>query len=139
MTTCDIDDNPLSDAMADSGCEDNGTAYMCSDQSPWVVDDNLSYGFAAVKLSGQTEEQWCCACYELTFTSGPASGKKMVVQATNTGADLGSNHFDIAVCMNSNSLTHSLHTYKTATTDLHDSPFRLTDLSIDARRRRGHL
>jgi hypothetical protein len=33
----------------------------------------------------------------LTFTSGPVSGKKMIVQATNTGGDLGQNHFDIAM------------------------------------------
>lgn len=33
----------------------------------------------------------------LTFTSGPVSGKKMVVQTTNTGGDLGDNHFDLAI------------------------------------------
>jgi len=33
----------------------------------------------------------------LTFTSGPVSGKKMIVQTTNTGGDLGDNHFDIAM------------------------------------------
>ncbi|KAF4606139.1 hypothetical protein EYR38_000184 [Pleurotus pulmonarius] len=57
--------------------------------------DDLAYGFAAVSLSGSSESKWCCGCYELTFTSGPVAGKKMVVQATNTGGDLGSNHFDI--------------------------------------------
>lgn len=31
----------------------------------------------------------------LEFTSGPAQGKTMIVQSTNTGGDLGSNHFDI--------------------------------------------
>lgn len=31
----------------------------------------------------------------LTFTSGPVNGKKMIVQATNTGGDLGDNHFDL--------------------------------------------
>lgn len=83
--------------MAVSGCEEGGAAYMCSSQAPWAVDKNLAYGFAAVRTEGQIETDWCCACYELTFTSGPAQGKKMVVQATNTGGDLGSNHFDIAV------------------------------------------
>jgi hypothetical protein len=33
----------------------------------------------------------------LTFTSGPINGKQMVVQVTNTGGDLRSNHFDIAM------------------------------------------
>lgn len=69
---------------------------MCNNQSPWGVSTDLAYGYAAVRISGLTERDWCCACYELTFTSGAASGKKMVVQATNTGGDLGENHFDIA-------------------------------------------
>ena len=47
--------------------------------------------------TGRTERDWCCACYELTFTSGAVSGKKFIVQATNTGGDLGQNHFDLAV------------------------------------------
>lgn len=99
MTTCDIDDSPLDDPDADSGCEEGGTAYMCSDNSPWAVDEDLAYGFAAVSISGGDESSWCCACYELTFTSGPVSGKKMVVQGVNTGADLSTNQFDIAVCI----------------------------------------
>ena len=70
---------------------------MCSDQSPWAVSSDLAYGYAAVNIAGGSESSWCCACYELTFTSGPVEGKKMVVQATNTGGDLGSNQFDLAV------------------------------------------
>ncbi|KAG8849485.1 hypothetical protein FRB91_009852 [Serendipita sp. 411] len=77
-----------------SGC-DGGSAFTCADNQPWAVSDSLAYGFAAVKLSGSSESQWCCQCYQLTFTSGPASGKTMIVQATNTGGDLGSNHFDL--------------------------------------------
>jgi hypothetical protein len=87
----------LSDFTTVSACESDGRAYMCANQSPWAVDDTTAYGFAAVKLSGKTESDWCCACYELTFTSGPVLGKKMIVQATNTGGDLGNNHFDIAI------------------------------------------
>lgn len=33
----------------------------------------------------------------LTFNSGPVAGKTMVVQSTNTGGDLGSNHFDLQI------------------------------------------
>lgn len=62
-----------------------------------AISSTLSYGYAAVKLAGKQESDWCCACYELTFTSGPVAGKKMVVQATNTGGDLGDNHFDLAI------------------------------------------
>jgi hypothetical protein len=70
----------------------------CSNESPWEVNDNLAYGYAAVNIAGGSEASWCCACYELTFTSGPVAGKKMVVQATNTGGDLAGNQFDISVC-----------------------------------------
>ena len=63
IKTCDKNDNPLSDVNTKSGC-DGGSAYMCTDQSPWAVSDDLAYGFAAVKLSGKTESNWCCACYE---------------------------------------------------------------------------
>ncbi|KAF7886014.1 hypothetical protein EAF00_010117 [Botryotinia globosa] len=96
--TCDVKDSPLSDptAVAVSGCN-GGTSYMCSDQSPWAVTDDLAYGYAAVNIAGGSEASWCCACYELTFTSTALAGKKMIVQATNTGGDLGSNQFDLAM------------------------------------------
>ncbi|KAK4101611.1 glycoside hydrolase family 45 protein [Parathielavia hyrcaniae] len=98
IRTCDRSDNVLNDGgNTRSGCDSGGGAYMCSNQSPWAVSDSLAYGWAAVNLAGSSESQWCCACYELTFTSGPVQGKKMVVQASNTGADLGNNHFDIAM------------------------------------------
>ncbi|SPO02240.1 related to Endoglucanase-5 [Cephalotrichum gorgonifer] len=98
LGTCDRSDNPLSDGGSTrSGCDSGGSAYMCSSHSPWAVDDNTAYGWAAVRINGQTENDWCCACYELTFTGGPVNGKKMIVQATNTGGDLGQNHFDIAM------------------------------------------
>ncbi|KAK1021141.1 hypothetical protein LTS16_026710, partial [Friedmanniomyces endolithicus] len=50
ITTCDIHDKPLTDANAASGCNSGGTAYMCSDQSPWAVNDTMAYGFAAVSI-----------------------------------------------------------------------------------------
>ncbi|KAF8863220.1 hypothetical protein BDZ45DRAFT_572426, partial [Acephala macrosclerotiorum] len=96
VTTCDISNNPLTDYNAVSGCS-GGDAYMCSNESPWAVSDDLAYGYAAVNIAGGSEDSWCCACYELTFTSGAVAGKKMVVQATNTGGDLGSNQFDISM------------------------------------------
>jgi len=40
----------------------------------------MSYGFAVMMSTGS-----CCRCYELTWTSGNARGKKMVVQAINAG------------------------------------------------------
>lgn len=98
IRTCDKNDNPLNDGgNTRSGCDSGGGAFMCSNQSPWAVNDDLAYGWAAVNIAGSNENAWCCACYELTFTSGPVQGKKMIVQASNTGGDLGNNHFDIAV------------------------------------------
>jgi hypothetical protein len=96
VTSCDAQDRPTSNYDAVSGCN-NGATYMCSNQSPWAVSDSLSYGYAATTIAGGKESSWCCACYELTFTSGAVKGKKMVVQATNTGGDLSSNQFDLAV------------------------------------------
>ncbi|KAI6198649.1 Cellulase [Aphelenchoides besseyi] len=97
VQTCGVDDKPLNDGgNTASGCNGGG-AYTCSTQQPWAVNDTTSYGFAAANIGGSSESQWCCACYKLTFTSGPVSGKDFVVQVTNTGADLGSNHFDLQI------------------------------------------
>ncbi|KAF4450652.1 endoglucanase type K [Fusarium austroafricanum] len=93
--TCDKKDNPISNTNAVNGCEGGGSAFACTNYSPWAVNDDLAYGFAATKLSGGSESSWCCACYAMTFTSGPVKGKKMIVQSTNTGGDLGDNHFDL--------------------------------------------
>lgn len=99
VRSCRANDSPLTNMNERSGCDSGGTAYMCTNQSPWVnpSDPNHSYGFAAVKLSGRSERDWCCACYEITFTSGPVAGKRMTVQATNTGGDLGVSHFDLQI------------------------------------------
>jgi len=82
-------------AWTTSGCAVGGEAFMCNDQQPWEINDKLSYGFAAANISGSDEEHWCCACFKITFTSTSIAGKQMIVQITNTGGDLGENHFDI--------------------------------------------
>ncbi len=97
VAACSADDSPLADLMERNGCDENGSAFTCSNQQPWAVNDTLAYGFAAAHMSHTTEVSTCCACYQLAFHSGALQGKSMVVQVTNTGADLGSNHFDIAV------------------------------------------
>jgi len=77
-------------------CDGGKNGYMCNDNQPWAINDNLAYGFVAASLSGQgSQKDWCCSCQRLEFTSGPVKGKQMVVQVTNTGGDLGENHFDI--------------------------------------------
>lgn len=95
--TCDVKDNPLSNYEAVSGCESGGTAFTCTNQAPWAANSLVSYGFAATAISGGTEASWCCACYALTFTSGKAKGKVMLVQSVNTGGDLSGNQFDLQI------------------------------------------
>jgi len=95
VLTCDANQNVISDSNTVSAC-DGGTSYMCANQTPIQISSNIAYGFAAVNIAGGSEATWCCACYQLTFTSGPGEGNIYVVQATNTGGDLGSNQFDLA-------------------------------------------
>ncbi|KAK3336083.1 RlpA-like double-psi beta-barrel-protein domain-containing protein-containing protein [Cercophora scortea] len=98
VQTCDKNDRVLNDGgNTKSGCDSGGSAFMCSNQSPWAVNETVAYGWAAVNIANSNEAAWCCACYELTFTGGAVQGKKLIVQATNTGGDLGNNHFDLAI------------------------------------------
>lgn len=77
VRTCNRQGTLLTDPNAVSGC-DGGDSFTCTNMSPWIVDDNTAYGFAAVNIAGGNERTWCCECYELAFTSGPVAGKKMV-------------------------------------------------------------
>ncbi|KAL1878211.1 homocitrate synthase lys21 [Diaporthe australafricana] len=92
-----VKDSPLSNYEAVSGCESGGNAFTCTNQAPWAANSLVSYGFAATSISGGTESSWCCACYALTFTSGKAKGKVMLVQSVNTGGDLSGNQFDLQI------------------------------------------
>ncbi|KAJ9629959.1 hypothetical protein H2203_002344 [Taxawa tesnikishii (nom. ined.)] len=98
VTTCDINDQPLTDYNAASGCS-GGSAYMCSSQSPWAVNDTLAYGFAAVNIAGGSEAPGAALATSLPSPPprSPESPQTMIVQATNTGGDLGSNQFDLAM------------------------------------------
>lgn len=96
---CSVDGVTLiPDFEAPSACQKDvvGTAHMCESQQPWAISDSLSYGFAAAALPGGESES-CCKCYALTFTDPPIRGKQLVVQVTNTGADVGSNQFDLQI------------------------------------------
>jgi len=99
--SCTADDEPIS-LDAGTGCN-GGTAFACSQQQPWAVNDTFSYGFAGVFLTkdmvgGATEDAWCCACYQLDFTGEPLRGKSMIVQASNTAYDVTTaNRFSLAV------------------------------------------
>ncbi|GME71814.1 unnamed protein product [Ambrosiozyma monospora] len=96
VRACDANGDVLTGNSFQSGCN-GGEAYMCNDQTPWAVNDNLAYGFGAASVSGATDETLACACFKLSFTSTAIQGKEMVIQITNTGGDLGSNQFDLAM------------------------------------------
>lgn len=86
----------LYDSNTASGCG-GGEAFVCNNQKPWAVNDQLAYGFAAATIPGLSEEGRCCACYKLDFTSGPIKGKTMIVQVTNSGSDVHPNQFDLQI------------------------------------------
>ncbi len=102
LPSCSAGDQPLSDIDAASSC-DGGGAYMCHSLIPWAVSNTLSYGFAATS-SGDV----CGRCFQVDFTgtsynggndpgSAALQGKRMIVQATNIGFDVGGGQFDILV------------------------------------------
>lgn len=101
IEACTADNKPTDDS-AGTGCN-GGTAYQCAEQQPWVVNDTMSYGFAGVYIlpsftHGGIEDAWCCACYQLDFTSEPLIGKSMIIQASNTAYDITTaNRFTLAV------------------------------------------
>ncbi len=101
VESCSWDDKPI-DVTAGTGCN-GGSAFQCSDQQPWAVNDTFAYGFAGAFIlpaltHGGIEASWCCACYQLDFTSAPLIGKTLVIQASNTAYDIiTTNRFTLAV------------------------------------------
>jgi len=94
--------NAVVDVNMQSSCNGGG-AHMCSGLTPWAVNSNLAYGFAATS-NGDV----CGRCFQLQFTgashnggddqgSKALSGKTMIVQAINIGFDVGGGQFDIAI------------------------------------------
>jgi hypothetical protein len=98
--SCGVSDNNMGASDAANACFDNGPAYMCWNEAPWVLDDTLSYGFAA--HNGVP----CGRCFQLQFTGTAANGspagasalngKTMIVQVTNIG-NISSNQFDLLI------------------------------------------
>jgi len=74
---CDINNNPLTKPLdTQSGCA-SGTGYLCDLYAPVPVSDELSYGFATMPTAN------CCKCFQVTWKSGAAAGKQMIVQVVN--------------------------------------------------------
>jgi hypothetical protein len=101
VLSCTADNKPT-DIQAGTACGTGGTAFGCSNQQPWAVNDTFSYGFAGAwimpNLMSGIEGGWCCACYQLDFTSDPLRGKTLIVQASNSAYDVTTtNRFSLAV------------------------------------------
>nr|AAR22385.1 cellulase II [Apriona germarii] len=96
VEACAADGKTVVKESTKSACEEGAGAYMCSDQQPKVVNSTFALGYVAASFTGGIDVNMCCACLRLKF-QGDLSGKQMIVQVTNTGSDLGSNQFDIAI------------------------------------------
>ncbi|XP_030751361.1 endoglucanase-like [Sitophilus oryzae] len=94
VASCAADGVTTVDPSTRSGCDSDGSSYTCNNQQPWVVNSTFAFGFAAASFTGGADNSQCCICVQLSFLS-TITEKTLVVQVTNTGADLGSNHFDI--------------------------------------------
>jgi hypothetical protein len=84
--SCDRNDQWDWNANVKNACEDGGDAYACANTSPWVGANDISYGFAAVKLAGKGEWQTCCSCYELVPSDQNPSKLFNLSAITNTYA-----------------------------------------------------
>jgi hypothetical protein len=84
-----------------SSC-DGGNSYTCFDFTPYKVNDNLAYAFAA----SPTDQ--CGKCFQLQFNGGfqhgspkephkAINGKTLIVMTSNMGGDVGQGQFDILI------------------------------------------
>ena len=84
---------------------DGGNAGVCTNQAPFVVNDNLAYAFAAGP--GNEYAGKCGSCFLLTFNGNSQhttdartqalKGKQMVIMISNIGYDVNGNQFDIMI------------------------------------------
>ena len=98
----------VSDVEATSTC-DGGQAGACISQIPFTVDGCTEYAFAFAAVPASNGGQ-CGHCYELTFTGEghynstnantkklKTQGKKLIVMASNVGADVSQGQFDVMI------------------------------------------
>ncbi|KAE8749133.1 endo-beta-1,4-glucanase variant 1 [Frankliniella occidentalis] len=93
VRTCAAGGRRTLDENTQSGCN-GGSSFVCNNQRPFVK-GGQAYAFAAANVNGLPTSSLCCACYKLTFSDTALAGKSLIVQVTNTGSDLGNNHFDL--------------------------------------------
>jgi len=98
--SCGRDGSTETAANVGSSCT-GGNSYTCFDFTPYKVNDNLAYAFAAAP----TDQ--CGKCFELQFDGGsryPANanhlkikGKTLIVMTSNKGGDVGEGQFDVLI------------------------------------------
>lgn len=104
LATCNKSDGSWGSNFNEQSSCQGGGAFMCQGNAPWAVSNTLAFGYAAVSARGDI----CGKCYQLQFTgssqnagndpgSAALAGKTMVVQATNTGGDVGKGQFDLLI------------------------------------------
>ncbi|KAK3318928.1 RlpA-like double-psi beta-barrel-protein domain-containing protein-containing protein [Apodospora peruviana] len=88
-TVCNKNNEPQgrdAGVRASSGCANGGSAFLCDTYQPIPVADDLSYGFAIQISDGQTGDNAnCCKCHQVTWTTGAAVNKSMIVQIITPG------------------------------------------------------
>lgn len=104
--TCNAQQQTLAkgDDMLKSVC-DGGTAGLCNDQRPIIVNDNLAYAFAAGP--GNSYSSSCGTCLLLTFDGNSRhttdartkalKGKQLVIMISNIGYDVEEGQFDLMI------------------------------------------
>lgn len=98
-----------------NACEDWGGSYSCENLTPFYVNANMAFGFAA-----RSDNKYCGKCYELKFDGDRHNkppnphgqwpprepgvnwwmrGKRMIIQVINNSAvgEVLHNHFDIVI------------------------------------------
>lgn len=104
--TCGPDGLSQISSNEESSCKqpqhEAGNGYMCYNQAPRAVSNNISYGYVAIP------NPTCGACYHIQFTgegqhspndpgAQALAGKHMIVKVTNTGGDVAGNQFDLLI------------------------------------------
>ncbi|KAJ8940955.1 hypothetical protein NQ318_006806 [Aromia moschata] len=95
---CAADGVTTVDKELQSGCASDGGSYSCTDQVAHAANKSFALGFTAASFTGGTDYSMCCRCVLLTWKYDTQDPKRQIlVQITNTGGDLLSNQFDLAI------------------------------------------
>ncbi|XP_050498802.1 endoglucanase-like isoform X1 [Diabrotica virgifera virgifera] len=96
LKSCRVDGEAVAPPNDPSGCDINGSSFVCNNNQPYVVNSTLSYGFASASFSGGIDTSMCCSCMLLNF-EGQLKGKQFLVQLTNSGEEYQTNQFDLGI------------------------------------------